>query len=57
LPRVLAKEYGALMSKQMEKEIFQQITNIKNIKQAYLDLAKQFDEKTKTARYTGIDGQ
>jgi len=40
----------------MEKEIFQQITDIENITQAYLDLAKQFDEKTKTARYAGIDG-
>jgi len=40
----------------MEKEIFQQITDIENIKQAYLDLAQKFDEDAKTARYTGIDG-
>ncbi|MFZ4631971.1 MAG: reverse transcriptase domain-containing protein [Patescibacteria group bacterium] len=32
-----------------------QIIDLANIKQAYLDLANQFEEKLKTTRYTGFD--
>jgi len=37
--------------------MFQQITSLENIEQAYLDIAKNFDEKGFSHRYQGIDGK
>ncbi|MDD4996283.1 MAG: reverse transcriptase domain-containing protein [Patescibacteria group bacterium] len=37
-------------------KLFEKIIDIKNIRQAYLDLAKKFDQKSLTARYVGIEG-
>ncbi len=40
----------------MKTSFFDQITDPKNIRAAYLDLAKKFDEDSKTERYRGVDG-
>jgi len=40
----------------MKTSFFDQITNPQNIREAYFDLAKKFDEDAKTNRYRGADG-
>ena len=36
--------------------MYNQIISVKNIQRAYFDLAKQFDEDSKSEKYLGIDG-
>jgi len=37
-------------------EFLKKILDLENIRQAYLELAEKFDEKSLTARYAGVDG-
>lgn len=39
-----------------DKNMFEEITSIKNIELAYLELAQNFDEKCQGSKYVGIDG-